>query len=202
MWFAALLVACTQEAREDVRQAGEALERTGEELGAAAQKTAEHVDERAEEAGRELGQELDLAHEKLARAKEIADRAGELYMDPQQQKAIEEAAVRCSTEHYAVERAMVEKAIANPFAVAGATSFEPVGGKGYRITQVDPDSPVAKLDVRVGDILVSVDGTDVNALDGTTFVNRLRQASEMSFTVERAGEPVSKTVTIEGQPKS
>jgi C-terminal processing protease CtpA/Prc len=198
VFVSAMLVACTEGAREDVQQAGRAIERSGEELGQAAQKSAEHVDERAEVVGRELSEELDTAREKLGRAKEVADRAGDLYMDPQHREEIDQAAVRCSAEQYAIDRAMVEKAIANPLAVAGATSFEPVAGKGYRLTRIDPDSPVAKLDVRVGDILVAVDGTAVNALVGNELVQQLRRESEMTFTVERGGEDIRKTVTIDG----
>ncbi len=106
--------------------------------------------------------------------------------------------VRCSGERYAIDRATVERAIANPMKLARGTAFEPVGGKGYRLTRVDPQSAIADLDVRAGDILVEVDGTHIDALDGARFVSRLREANEISFTLERDGEPVTKTVAIEG----
>jgi S1-C subfamily serine protease len=193
-----VLAACSSEAQEDVKQAGEALERTGQELGQAAQKTAEHVDEKAEVAGEKLSAELDGAREKLSQAKEVADQAGDAYMDKADGE--EEAgggSVRCGDERYAVDRALVDEAIANPMKLAGETSIEPVAGKGYRLTRIDPESPVAKLDVRVGDILTEVDGTSVSNLDGARIVSRLKETSEVSFTVERNGEALRKTVAID-----
>lgn len=189
-----VLAACSSEAQEDVKQAGEVIERTGQELGEAAKKTAEQVDD----AGDQLSQELDGAREKLSQAKEIADQAGDAYMDPGHGEAEGAHSVRCGDERYAVDRALVDEAIANPMKLAGETSIEPVAGKGYRLTRIDPESPVAKLDVRVGDIITEVDGMSVSNLDGTRLVSRLEQTSEVSFTVQRNGEDVRKTVAIEG----
>jgi C-terminal processing protease CtpA/Prc len=188
-----VLTACSSEAQQDVKEAGEALERTGKELGQAAQKTAEQVDD----AGDQLSAELDGAREKLSEAKEVADQAGDAYMDRADGQEAGADSVRCEAEHYSVERKLVDQAIANPMKLAGETSIEPVAGKGYRVTRIDPESPVAKLDVRVGDILVEVDGTRVSNLDGARLVTRLKETSEVSFTVERNGEDVRKTVTIE-----
>jgi C-terminal processing protease CtpA/Prc len=189
-----VLVACTSDAREDVQQAQQSID----ELGEAAQKGAEQVDARAQKAGEELATKLDDARDKLVNAKDIADRAGEAYMAPSPTEEEKVDAVRCAGEHYAIDRATVDRAITSPMQVAGATSIEPVAGKGYRVTRVDPDSPVAQLDVRVGDILVDVDGTKVDALDGARLVTRLREADEVSFTLERDGETLEKTVAIEG----
>jgi C-terminal processing protease CtpA/Prc len=169
-----VLAACSSEAKQDVK-AGQALERTGEQLSA----------------------ELDGARDKLSQAKEIADQAGDAYLDPADGENADADSVRCEAEHYAVARALVDQAIANPMKLAGETSIEPVAGKGYRLTRIDPGSPVAKLDMRVGDIIVEVDGTRVLDLDGARLVSRLEHTSEVSFTVERDGAEVRKTVTIE-----
>ncbi len=65
-----------------------------------------------------------------------------------------------------------------------------------RIETVDPQSPVAGLDLRAGDVIVAVDGVSLDQLDGPALLERLESATELTATIERSGVRVTKTVRI------
>jgi C-terminal processing protease CtpA/Prc len=193
-------LACSPEAREDVDDARRSIEKAGEHLGEAADQTVDEIDAQADKVEAEMSDSIDSARDKLAKAKEVADQAGDMYLDGDQaQAAVAANPIHCASETYAVDRETVDAAIKNPIAMAGSSRFEPVSGKGFRITKVDPESPLRRLDVRPGDTLTHVDGTAVAQLQGDAVVEKLRaDGAHVSFTIERNGTPVEKTLQVEG----
>jgi len=82
------------------------------------------------------------------------------------------------------------------------------GSKGVRITQVLPDSPAEKGGVKVGDVLLKLDGQVIAAntpSDQELFGNLVRQykpGAEAEVEGVRGAEPIKFTVTLGTTPKS
>jgi 2-alkenal reductase len=64
-------------------------------------------------------------------------------------------------------------------------------GEGVQVEQVEPNSPVAQADLRVGDIIVRIDGQPINA--NTSLLNVM-----LHF---RAGQQVDLDIVRDGQPE-
>ena len=82
------------------------------------------------------------------------------------------------------------------------------GRKGVRVTQVMPGTPAEKCGVKVGDVLLKLDGQVIAAntpSDQELFGNLIRQykpGAEVEIDAMRGGEPVKLKVALGATPKS
>lgn len=68
---------------------------------------------------------------------------------------------------------------------------------GLLVQQVFDDTPAAAADLRRGDLIVAVDGADVDSVD-VLYTALARQGSTMSLRVVRGSDELDLTVTFEG----
>jgi membrane-associated protease RseP (regulator of RpoE activity) len=79
--------------------------------------------------------------------------------------------------------------VEHPFDASGA-GFSRKNG-GYEIETVLPDSPAGRADLRVGDRLVSIDGTPASSLTGNQLRDLLARAGHTcELELTRAGQPL------------
>ncbi len=77
---------------------------------------------------------------------------------------------------------------------------------GARITRVYPDTKAAAAGLKVGDVVVAIDGTDVNAQRQedadvlSRMVRQYRAGTDAKFTLWRDGTKMDLTVNLEAQP--
>lgn len=84
--------------------------------------------------------------------------------------------------------------------VAAALGFDKA--KGVLVSEVTADSPAAKAGITRGDIVVSVDGTDVNSpRDLTRTIASDEPGASVKLGLLRAGKPVDATVTLASRPE-
>jgi len=121
--------------------------------------------------------------------------------------------------------AALEPGIKNPVAVAGergwigveefqplndalAKSFGREPGAGAIVSLIGDDSPAARAGLQVEDLLVSIDGNDVEAKDDTAVQDLRRKikksaiGSTIVLGIERNGKPMEIPVTVANAPKS
>jgi type II secretory pathway component PulC len=61
-----------------------------------------------------------------------------------------------------------------------------------------PGSLPKLLNIKNGDLITSVNGTDLKSVDGAmSLYTKLRRASNLSITIERKGETINKEITIQ-----
>lgn len=78
---------------------------------------------------------------------------------------------------------------------------------GARLTRVYPGTPAAAADLRVGDVVLAVDGDPVTARraeDADAFATQIRQyspGSQADLTVWREGRTIQVPVTLQAQPE-
>ncbi len=113
-----------------------------------------------------------------------------------------EDAIDCPSETLCiVDRAFVEKLIANPAALAKQARVVPkkkdgeqVGLKFYGIRR---DSLPKMLGLKNGDMLVSVNGEDLTSMDKVmSLYMKLRNASNLTVVLERKGKRMTKEIQI------
>ncbi|RMG97989.1 MAG: hypothetical protein D6705_07250 [Deltaproteobacteria bacterium] len=113
-----------------------------------------------------------------------------------------EEAIDCPSESLCiVERAFVEKLIANPTALAKQARVVPkkqdgeqVGLKFYGIRR---DSLPKMLGLKNGDMLVSVNGEDLTSMDKVmSLYMKLRNASNLTVVLDRKGKRITKEIQI------
>jgi type II secretion system protein C len=100
-----------------------------------------------------------------------------------------------------VERAFVEKLLANPAQLAKQARIVPAvrdgETKGYKFYGIRPGSLPKLLGIKNGDLLTSVNGHQLESLDqAMDLYNKLRRASHLSVTIERKGAVVQKEIDI------
>jgi general secretion pathway protein C len=102
---------------------------------------------------------------------------------------------------FEVDRALVDKVLANPMAVARGARVVPSikDGKnnGFKLYAIRPSSAYAKLGMRNGDTIHAVNGFDLTTADKALEVyQKVKESSNLSVTVTRRGKPVTLTYTI------
>jgi hypothetical protein len=100
-----------------------------------------------------------------------------------------DTSIRCTGARCEVERAFVERTLANPAALAGGLRVSPAAGGGLRFDFVRADSPLARLGFRAGDVLRSVNGlelTDAQAM--LDVLIKLRRATRLAAALDRRGQ--------------
>ncbi|HEX2574013.1 MAG TPA: type II secretion system protein GspC [Polyangia bacterium] len=105
---------------------------------------------------------------------------------------------RCTGTPYEIERALIDRLLSDPTALATAARFVPWIGdgrpRGFRLYQIRPGSIFDRLGLRNGDRVETVNGMEMNTPDQALDVyTKVRSASHLTIVVERQG----KTVTLD-----
>ncbi len=97
-----------------------------------------------------------------------------------------------------VEKAFVEKLLANPMALAKQARVRPSKDPpGFKFSRIKKDSLPRLLNLKNGDILTSVNGTDLKTMDqAMALYTKLRNASHLSVTIDRKGKTITKEIDI------
>ncbi len=83
-----------------------------------------------------------------------------------------------------------------------ATAFNTTASKGAAVTQVLPDSPAQQAGLQVGDIITSINGSEVkNASDVVNTIGFLRVDSQAHMGILRQGKSVTVTVSLSDPKK-
>lgn len=108
-------------------------------------------------------------------------------------------AIQCATADVCtVERAFVDEILANPAKFASqAPRVAPLPDGGFKLAGVRKGSLAHKLGLASGDILLSVNGTELKGLDDALgLMTKLRRASNLEVTLDRKGKAVRKQIEI------
>jgi general secretion pathway protein C len=102
---------------------------------------------------------------------------------------------------FEVDRALVEKVLSNPTAVARGARIVPSvkNGQpnGFKLYAIRPSSVYAKIGLMNGDTLHAVNGFELNSMDKALEVyTKVRESSSLSVSITRRGKPVTLNYTI------
>ncbi|HPH69095.1 MAG TPA: type II secretion system protein GspC [Kofleriaceae bacterium] len=117
------------------------------------------------------------------------------------QAAIDSGIRKISDNNYEIDKALVEKVLANPMAVAKGARVVPAmkDGKpaGFKLYAIRPDSVYAKLGLSNGDTIDSINGFDLTSAEKALEVyTKLREATALQMDVTRRGKPVELKYSI------
>jgi type II secretion system protein C len=123
---------------------------------------------------------------------------------PGKSVAIEGAdeAVDCANENSCtVDRAFVDKMLANPTQLMTQAKMFPVTKDGetagFRVSGIKTGSLATMIGLKNGDVVSEINGAKLgNIDDALAMYQKLRRASHLSVTVERAGAVISKEISI------
>ena len=109
--------------------------------------------------------------------------------------------IQCKGTRCTIERALVEKALANTAALTSMARLVPSmrDGKpnGFKMYAIRPNSLFSKLGMQNGDTLRQVNGNEMSTPDqALQLLTKLRTASALSLQLERRGETVTMDYTI------
>jgi general secretion pathway protein C len=104
--------------------------------------------------------------------------------------------VTCNGNVCNVDRALVERLLANTTMLASAARFVPSmkDGKpnGFKLYAIRPNSIFGKLQLQNGDTIRAINGSEMSTPDAAlALYSKLRNASHLSVQVERRGETVT-----------
>lgn len=108
-------------------------------------------------------------------------------------------AIQCaSADVCTVERAFVDEILSNPAKFASqAPRIAPLADGGFKLAGVRKGSLAAKLGLASGDILLAVNGTELEGIDDALgLMTKLRRASNLEVTLDRKGKAVRKQIEI------
>lgn len=114
-----------------------------------------------------------------------------------------EDAIKCDSENSCiVSREFVEGLFANPASLAKQARVMPSvkdgETKGFKFYGIRPGSLPKLLGMKNGDLLTSVNGTELKSVDQVMgLLTKLRRASNLTVTIERKGETITKDITIQ-----
>ncbi len=114
---------------------------------------------------------------------------------------IEEGVNKVSDTEFELDRKVVDKVLANPASVMKGARVRPhtKDGKtdGFKLFAIRPNSLYAKLGLKNGDTIHSVNGMELNSVDAALRVySKLRTATSLSVNATRRGKPVSLNYTV------
>src|SRR5690606_27611994 len=114
-----------------------------------------------------------------------------------------EDAINCPTENNCVvERKFVEQLMANPAMLAKQARIVPSQRngetQGFKFYGIRRDSLPRMLGLKNGDMLTSVNGEELKSVDQAMgLALKLRRASNLSVTLVRKGETITKEIQIQ-----
>ncbi|MEM9457651.1 MAG: type II secretion system protein GspC [Myxococcota bacterium] len=112
-------------------------------------------------------------------------------------------AINCPNENTCtVERAFVEKLMANPALLAKQARIVPKQKDGevlgYKLYGIRRGSLPKLLGLKNGDMVTAVNGEDLKSMDkAMALYTKLRRASNLSVSIERKGKTVNKEIQIQ-----
>ena len=111
-------------------------------------------------------------------------------------------AIDCSSENSCtVDRAFIEKVVANPRQLMSQARMAPVTrdgeAAGFRVSGVRKGSLATMLGLKNGDIVSEINGQKLRGMDEAfAMYQKLRRASHLSVVVERGGAVITKEISI------
>jgi general secretion pathway protein C len=116
--------------------------------------------------------------------------------DPALQAALDSGVKAIDENTFEVDRKLVEDVLARPQAAAGGARILP-RQDGLRVMRVRPDSAHARLGLKSGDTIQSVNGIELSSGDKMLeAITQLRNESNISLTLNRRGQPVTLSYRI------
>lgn len=117
------------------------------------------------------------------------------------QASIDNGIKKIDDNTFEIDKALVDKVLANPMAVAKGARIVPAvkNGKpdGFKLYAIRPSSVYAKLGLTNGDTLQSINGFELTSADKALEVyTKLREATSLEMEVMRRGKPVTLKYTI------
>jgi general secretion pathway protein C len=117
------------------------------------------------------------------------------------QAAIDSGIKKIDDSNYEIDRALVDKVLANPMAIAKGARVVPAvkNGKadGFRLYAIRPSSVYSKLGFSNGDTLHSINGFELTSADKALEVyTKLKEANSLQIEVTRRGKPVTINYSI------
>lgn len=114
---------------------------------------------------------------------------------------LDEGIKQIDESNYEIARNLVDKVLANPMSVARGARVVPSvkDGKpnGFKLYAIRPSSVFAKIGLRNGDTIHTVNGFDLTTPDKALEVyTKVREASNLTVTVTRRGQPVTLNYSI------
>lgn len=111
-------------------------------------------------------------------------------------EAIDEGIKKVDDTHYEIDRALVDKLLANPMSVARGARVVPSikNGKanGFKLYAIRPNSIYGKLGLMNGDTIHAVNGFELTTPDKALEVyTKVKESSNLSVSVTRRGKPVN-----------
>jgi general secretion pathway protein C len=103
--------------------------------------------------------------------------------------------------HYEIDKALVDKVLANPMGAAKGARVVPAvkNGKpdGFKLYAIRPSSVYAKLGLSNGDTLQAINGFELTSADKALEVyTKLREATSLQVQVQRRGKDMTINYTI------
>jgi len=112
------------------------------------------------------------------------------------QAPIDHGIKKINANNYQTAKALVDKVLANPMAVAKGARVVPAvkNGKpdGFKLYAIRPSSVYSKLGLTNGDTIQSINGFELTTADKALEVyTKLREATSLEMEVTRRGKPVT-----------
>jgi general secretion pathway protein C len=117
------------------------------------------------------------------------------------QAQIDNGIKKIDENNYEIDKALVDKVLANPMAVAKGARVVPAvkNGQpdGFKLYAIRPSSVYAKLGLTNGDTLQSINGFELTSADKALEVyTKLREATSLEVSVTRRGKPLTLKYSI------
>ena len=117
------------------------------------------------------------------------------------QASIDNGVKKIDDTTYEIDKSLVEKALANPMALAKGARIVPAvkNGKpdGFKLYAIRPSSVYAKLGLTNGDTLQSINGFELTSADKALEVyTKLREATQLEVEITRRGKPMTLKYSI------
>ena len=117
------------------------------------------------------------------------------------QASIDNGVKKIDDTTYEIDKSLVEKALANPMALAKGARVVPAvkNGKpdGFKLYAIRPSSVYAKLGLTNGDTLQSINGFELTSADKALEVyTKLREATQLQVEITRRGKPMTLNYSI------
>ncbi len=117
------------------------------------------------------------------------------------QASIDNGVKKIDDTTYEIDKSLVEKALANPMALAKGARVVPAvkNGKpdGFKLYAIRPSSVYAKLGLTNGDTLQAINGFELTSADKALEVyTKLREATQLQVEITRRGKPMTLKYSI------